>query len=55
MLVGCKLVTTSNENRMNVHFQVKIELLYDLVGPPLGLSPEKTRIKKIQADNLTLQ
>ncbi len=45
------MVTASSENRK----EVKIELPYDLVGPLLALSPEKTRIEKTQADNPTLR
>ena len=49
------MVTASSENRKEVRLKVKIKLPYDLVGPVLGLYPEKTRIKKTQADLLTRQ
>ena len=32
-----------------MRLKVKIESPYDLEGPPLDLSPEKTRIEKTQA------
>ena len=38
-LIGCKLVTVSSENIMEVSLKVNIELLYDLESPLLGLSP----------------
>ena len=52
--MACKLVTASSENRMEVHLKVKLDLPYDLVGPLLALSPEKTRIRKTQAGNPAL-
>ena len=49
------MVRANNENRKELHLQVKIELPFDAAGPTLCLSHEKTRIQKTQAAKAALQ
>lgn len=49
------MVRANSENRKELHVKVNIELPFGPAGPPLGLSPEKTRIEKTQAATVALQ
>ena len=43
------MVRANNENRKELRFKVKTEVPFNPEGPPLGLSPEKTRVEETQA------
>ena len=49
------MITANNENRKELRLNIKVELPFDAAGPPLGLSPEKTRIQKTEAAKAALQ
>ena len=49
------MVRANNENTKELRLKVKIELPFDAAGPPLGLSPEKTRIQKTEPAKAELQ
>ena len=49
------MVRANNENRKELRFQVKTEVPFNPAGPPLGLSPENTRVDKTQAGKTALQ
>ena len=49
------MVTANNENRKELRLKVKTELPFDAAGPPLGLSPDKTRIQRTQAAKAALR
>ena len=49
------MIRANNENRKELQGKVKFEIPVDPAGPPLGLSPEKTRIEKTQAATAALQ
>ena len=49
------MVRANNENRKELRLKVKVEIPFDAAGPPLGLSPEKTRIEKTRAAKAALQ
>ena len=49
------MVTANNENRKELRLKVKIEPPLRSAGPPLRLSPDKSRVEKAQASTAALQ
>ena len=50
-----KGLTANNENRKELRLKGKIEVPFNPAGAPMGLSPEKTRMKKTGAAKAALQ
>ena len=50
-----KGLTANNENRKELRLKGNIEVPFNPAGTPMGLSPEKTRMKKTWAAKAALQ
>ena len=49
------MVTANTENRKELRLKVKLEPPFHSAGPPMSLSPEKSRVEKAQASTAALQ